>query len=253
MDPAGKVAVVTGGNSGLGEATAQALIEAGAQVVTLDFAGSPPDGARHVHCDVSDPRSVADAMQGVEAPVHILVNCAGIAGLGPIATAAGPGDVEAMKKVIDVNLLGAINVTARFAHLMMGNAPSGEDGERGVIVNACSIASFGGQAGMSAYTASKAALAALTLVWCRDLAGHAIRVMGIAPGFMTTPMVSAVPRPLVDQLLKDAQFPKREGRPEEFARLAMFIIENPLLNGDVIRLDAATRPPARTGFSGQKV
>ena len=252
MDPAGKVAVITGGNSGLGEATVQTLLAAGAQVVTLDLAGTPPEGARGVPCDVSDPQSVAEAMRAVEGPVHILVNCAGIAGLGPIASTAGPGDVAAMKRIIEVNLLGAINVTAQFAHRMMSNEPSGEDGERGVIVNACSIASFGGQAGMTAYTASKAALAALTLVWCRDLASHAIRVMGIAPGFMATPMVSVVPRAIVDELLQDAQFPRREGRPDEFARLAMFIIENPLLNGDVIRLDAATRPPARTGFSGQK-
>ena len=252
MDPAGKVAVVTGGNSGLGEAAAKALLAAGAQVVTLDVAGTPPEGARCVHCDVSDAQAAADALQAVDGPVHILVNCAGIAGLGPIASTAGPGDVAAIRKVIDVNLVGAINVTAQFAHRMIANEPCGEDGERGVIVNACSIASFGGQAGMSAYTASKAALAALTLVWCRDLAPHAIRVMGIAPGFMSTPMVSAVPRPLVEELLKDAQFPKREGRPEEFARLAMFIIENPLLNGDVIRLDAATRPPARTAFGEQR-
>ena len=239
MDPAGKVAVVTGGNSGLGEAAAKALLAAGAQVVTLDVAGTPPEGARCVHCDVSDAQAAADALQAVDGPVHILVNCAGIAGLGPIASTAGPGDVAAIRKVIDVNLVGAINVTAQFAHRMIANEPCGEDGERG-------------QAGMSAYTASKAALAALTLVWCRDLAPHAIRVMGIAPGFMSTPMVSAVPRPLVEELLKDAQFPKREGRPEEFARLAMFIIENPLLNGDVIRLDAATRPPARTAFGEQR-
>jgi len=252
LNPAGKVAVVTGGNSGLGAATAQALLAAGAEVVTLDLAGTPPAGARCVHGDVADPQSVADALQAVDGPVHILVNCAGIGGLGPIATADGPGDVAAIRKVIDVNLLGAINVTAHFAHRMIANAPSGEDGERGVIVNACSIASFGGQASMTAYTASKAALASLILVWCRDLASHAIRVMGIAPGFMTTPMVSSVPRAIVDELLQDAQFPRREGRPEEFARLAMFIIENPLLNGDVIRLDAATRPPARTGFGGQK-
>ena len=253
MDPAGKTAVVTGGNSGLGEATAQALLAAGAHVITLDLAGAAPQGARTMRCDVSDPQSVAEAAGQVEGPVDILVNCAGIAGLGPIATAQAPGDAAAIRKVIDVNLMGPINVTAHFAHRMTANDPSGEDGERGVIVNACSIASFGGQAGMTAYTASKAALAALTLVWCRDLAPHAIRVMGIAPGFMTTPMVSSVPRPLVDELLKDAQFPQREGRPDEFARLALFIIENPLLNGDVIRLDAATRPPARTAFGTQKV
>ena len=187
MDPAGKVAVVTGGNSGLGEAAAKALLAAGAQVVTLDVAGTPPEGARCVHCDVSDAQAAADALQAVDGPVHILVNCAGIAGLGPIASTAGPGDVAAIRKVIDVNLVGAINVTAQFAHRMIANEPCGEDGERGVIVNACSIASFGGQAGMSAYTASKAALAALTLVWCRDLAPHAIRVNAVAPGSVTFP------------------------------------------------------------------
>ena len=252
MDPAGKTAVVTGGNSGLGQATAQALLARGAHVVTLDLDGTPPEGGISVHCDVSDPHSVKTAAEAVRGPVHLLVNCAGIGGLGPIASAEGPGDVAAIRKVIEVNLLGAINVTAQFAHRMIANEPSGEDGERGVILNACSIASFGGQQGMTAYTASKSALAALTLVWCRDLAAHAIRVMGIAPGFMTTPMVSIVPRALVDELLKDAQFPRREGKPEEFARLAMFIIENPLMNGDVVRLDAATRPPARTSWSGQK-
>ena len=252
MDPAGKVALVTGGNSGLGEATAQALLAAGARVISLDLAGEAPEGAEWIACDVSDAAAVKAAIARIDGPIHVLVNCAGIGGIGPIATGDGPGDVAAIRKVIDVNLIGAINVTAEVAHRMTRNAPSGEDGERGVILNACSIASFGGQAGMSAYTASKAALAALTLVWCRDLAPHAIRVMGIAPGFMSTPMVSAVPRPLVEELLKDAQFPKREGRPEEFARLAMFIIENPLLNGDVIRLDAATRPPARTAFGEQR-
>jgi NAD(P)-dependent dehydrogenase (short-subunit alcohol dehydrogenase family) len=185
----------------------------------------------------------------IDGPIHVLVNCAGIGGLGPIATAAGPGDVAAMRKVIDVNLVGAINVTAEVAHRMTRNAPEGPDGERGVIINACSIASFGGQQGMTAYAAAKSALAALTLVWTRDLSAHHIRVMGIAPGFMATPMVGFLPRDLVDELLKDAEFPKRAGRAEEFAEVAEFIIRTPLLNGEVIRLDAGTRPPARTQWS----
>jgi NAD(P)-dependent dehydrogenase (short-subunit alcohol dehydrogenase family) len=250
MDPAGKTAIVTGGNSGLGRATAQALLEAGTKVVSLDLAGDPPVGAHWIACDVSDDAAVRAAVAAVEGPIHILVNCAGIGGIGPIATHAGPGDVAAIRRVIDVNLVGAINVTAEVAHRMTGNAPDGPDEERGVIVNACSIASFGGQQGMTAYTAAKSALAALTLVWCRDLSAHHIRVMGIAPGFMATPMVSFLPRELVDELLKDAEFPRREGRPEEFARVALFILENPLLNGDVIRLDAGTRPPARTTLAG---
>jgi NAD(P)-dependent dehydrogenase (short-subunit alcohol dehydrogenase family) len=118
-----------------------------------------------------------------------------------------------------------------------------------VIVNTCSIASFGGQEGMGAYTAAKSALAALTLVWARDLSKYSIRVMGIAPGFMATPMVAFLPDDLVAELLKDAEFPKRAGRADEFAELAEFIIRTPLLNGDVIRLDGGTRPPARTEWS----
>ena len=248
MDPAGKTAVVTGGNSGLGEATAQALLAAGARVTSLDLAGAPPEGAEWIACDVANAEAVATAVSMIDGPIHVLVNCAGIGGLGPIATAAGPGDVAAMRKVIDVNLVGAINVTAEVAHRMTRNAPEGPDGERGVIINACSIASFGGQQGMTAYAAAKSALAALTLVWTRDLSAHHIRVMGIAPGFMATPMVGFLPRDLVDELLKDAEFPKRAGRAEEFAEVAEFIIRTPLLNGDVIRLDAGTRPPARTAW-----
>jgi NAD(P)-dependent dehydrogenase (short-subunit alcohol dehydrogenase family) len=249
MDPAGKVAVVTGGNSGLGEATVHALLAAGAQVVSLDLAGEAPQGARFVQCDVSNADAVAGSVAGIEGPIHILVNCAGIGGLGPIAGPDAPGDIAAMRKVIEVNLLGAIAVTAEVAHRMTGNAPDGEDGERGVIVNACSIASFEGQEGMTAYTASKAALAALTLVWARDLSRHGVRSMGIAPGMMDTPMVSFLPPDLLAELTKDAEFPRRAGRSEEFARLALFIVENPLLNGEVIRLDAGTRAPARTTWS----
>ena len=249
MDPAGKVALVTGGNSGLGEATAQALLAAGARVISLDLAGEAPEGAEWIACDVSDAAAVKATIARIDGPIHVLVNCAGIGGIGPIATGDGPGDVAAIRKVIDVNLIGAINVTAEVAHRMTRNAPSGEDGERGVILNACSIASFGGQQGMTAYTAAKSALAALTLVWCRDLSAHGIRVMGIAPGFMATPMVGFLPEAFVAELLKDADFPKRAGRAEEFAEVAEFIVRTPLLNGDVIRLDAGTRPPARTQWS----
>lgn len=252
MDPAGKTAVVTGGNSGLGEATAQALLAAGARVVSLDLSGHAPEGATSIACDVSDAASVEAAVAKIDGPIHILINSAGIGGMGAIASADGPGDVATIRKVIDVNLVGAINATAHVAHRMIGNAPDGADGERGVIINACSIASYEGQEGMTAYTAAKAGLAGLTLVWTRDLSKHGIRVMGIAPGFMATPMVSFLPRDLVDELLKDAEFPRREGRPDEFARVAMFILENPLLNGDVIRLDAGTRPPARTSWAGPK-
>lgn len=249
MDPAGKTAVVTGGNSGLGEATVQALLAAGARVVSLDLSGSAPDGAEFLSCDVSDAAAVEAAVAQIDAPIHILVNSAGIGGMGAIASAEGPADLAAIRKVIEVNLVGAINTAAHVAHRMIGNAPDEADGERGVIINACSIASFEGQEGMTAYTAAKAGLAGLTLVWTRDLSKHGIRVMGIAPGFMATPMVSFLPEDFVAELLKDAEFPKRAGRAEEFAQVAEFIVRTPLLNGDVIRLDAGTRPPARTQWS----
>lgn len=246
MDPAGKTAVITGGNSGLGRASAEALLALGARVVSLDLAGEAPAGAQWIACDVADPQSVAAAVASIEGPIQILINCAGIGSMGPIASADGPGDLATIRKVIEVDLIGAINVVAHVAHRMAGNAPEGPDEERGVIVNACSIASFEGQEGMTGYTAAKAGLAALTLVWTRDLARHHVRVMGIAPGFMTTPMVSFLPEALVAELLSDAEFPRRAGRADEFAKAALFVIENPLLNGEVIRLDAGTRAPART-------
>ena len=239
-------AIVTGGNSGLGRATAQELNAEGAKVYSLDIGGDAMEGVMHIACDVSDPASVRTAVARVEGPIHFLVNSAGIGGLGQIATPDGPGDVEAIRKVIEVNLLGAINVTAEVAHRMIGNDPMGPDDERGVIINACSIASFEGQEGMSAYTAAKAGLAALTLVWARDLGQYNIRCMGIAPGFMATPMVAMLPPDFVDELLKGNEFPKRAGQAHEFASIVTTIIENPLLNGDIIRLDGGARPPART-------
>lgn len=252
MDPSGKLAVITGGNSGLGEATAIALMARGCKVVSLDLGGEAPEGAEHIACDVTDAAQVKGAVEQISTrygDIHILVNSAGIGGIGPIADANGPGDVAAIRKVIDVNLMGAINVTAEVAHRMTGNEVCGLDAERGVIINACSIASFEGQEGMTAYTAAKAGLAGLTLVWTRDMSQHHVRCAGVAPGFMATPMVAFLPEDFVAELLKDCEFPKRAGRSAEFARTALFIIENPLINGEVIRLDAGTRPPARTQWS----
>ena len=153
------------------------------------------------------------------------------------------------RKVIGVNLVGAAQLVAHVAHRMTQNQPGGPDGERGVIVNTCSIASFEGQEGMGAYTAAKAALHALTLVWARDLGKYAIRVNGVAPGFMATPMVAMLPPPMVDQLLADNEFPHRAGRPDEFAAVVEFLIRTPLINGEVIRLDGGARPPARTTWA----
>ncbi len=252
MNPEGKVAVITGGNSGLGEAAALVLAKAGAKVVTLDLSGAPPVGETVV-CDVTEAASVKAAVEQVIARhghIHILINNAGIGGVAPIATADGPIDLDAFRRIVEVNLIGATIVAGEVAHRMIGNAPSGPDGERGVIVNSCSIASFEGQEGMSAYTASKSALAALTLVWARDLSKHAIRVNGVAPGLMDTPMVAGLPPDFLAELIKDTEFPQRAGRAEEFGAVVEFLVRTPLINGAVIRLDAGTRPPARMSMEG---
>lgn len=255
MDPQGKLAVITGGNSGLGEGAARHLLAQGATVVSLDVAGDPAPGVHFIPCDVSDRASVRAVVQQVVerfGPVHVLLNNAGIGGLGPIVTAQGPGDTDAFARVIAVNLMGAVHVAAEVAHRMIGNAPSGPDGERGVIINTCSIASFEGQEGMGAYTAAKAALKELTLVWARDLSRYAIRVNGVAPGFMATPMVAMLPPDFVAELLRDVEFPKRAGTPQDFAAAVDFLIRTPLVNGEVLRLDGGARPPARTRWaSGQ--
>lgn len=255
MDPAGKVAVVTGGNSGLGAGAVARLLADGATVVSLDVAGEPVTGAQFIHCDVADPASVKGAVQQVMdrcGAIHILINNAGVGGIGPIATAEGPGDLAAFRRIIGVNLLGAVTVAAEVAHRMIGNAPQGPDGERGVIINTCSIASFEGQEGMGAYTAAKSALKELTLVWARDLSRHAIRVNGVAPGFMATPMVAMLPSDFVAELLRDVEFPKRAGTAEDFAAAVDFLIRTVLVNGEVLRLDGGARPPARTQWaSGQ--
>jgi NAD(P)-dependent dehydrogenase (short-subunit alcohol dehydrogenase family) len=244
MQPAGKVAVITGGMSGLGAACADALTGAGAQVAVLDCA----PGAAFA-CDVTDAASIEAAIDAVIARyfhIDICINCAGVGGIGAIATPDGPQDLAAFRRVVDINLIGTVNVTRLCAHRMMANAGDGADAERGVIINAASIASYEGQQGMGAYTASKAAVAALTLVWARDLSAHHIRVLSIAAGFFATPMTAGLPAPIVDALMATSEFPRRPGQPAEFAALALQLILMPFLNAETIRLDGGTRPPART-------
>jgi NAD(P)-dependent dehydrogenase (short-subunit alcohol dehydrogenase family) len=251
MDPTGKVAVISGGASGLGRATAELLAKLGATTVVLDRVrpAELPAGAHFFECDVVSATSLertVEAVVGRFGGIHICVNCAGIGGLGPIAGDAGPGDFDAFKKVVDVNLFGTVNLTRLAAFRMIANPPEGPDGERGIIINAASIASFEGQQAMGAYAASKAAVAALTLVWARDLSAYHIRCMSIAAGFFSTPMTAGLPDTFVSELVKTNEFPRRAGTAHEFAELAAFIIRSPLLNAETIRLDGGARPPART-------
>ena len=249
MDPKGKRAVITGGASGLGAALAAQLHAQGARTIVLDVHPPTDDVSDFLPCDITDAQAVASAIGSIERQIAILANCAGIGGLGPIATPDAPGNAADFRKVLDVNLLGAMHVTSMVAHRMIGNTPDGPDGERGIILNACSIASFEGQEGMGSYTASKAALAALTLVWARDLSRHAIRCVGVAPGFFDTPMTAHLPPDLVEELVDGAEFPKRAGRAEEFAEAALFLIRAPYINAEVLRLDGGARPPARTRWT----
>lgn len=249
MDPKGKLAVITGGASGLGAALALQLHAQGARTIVIDIHPPADNGSEFLPCDITDAQAVASAIASINGQISMLANCAGIGGLGSIATPEAPGDPADFRKVLDVNLLGAMHVTSMVAHRMISNAPDGPDGERGIILNACSIASFEGQEGMGSYTASKAALAALTLVWARDLSRHAIRCVGVAPGFFDTPMTAHLPPDLVEELVDGAEFPKRAGRAEEFAEAALFLIRTPYVNGEVLRLDGGCRPPARTRWT----
>jgi len=242
-------AVVTGGASGLGAATAASLASAGARVAVFDLDRAHGEriarriDGMFVAVDVTDERSVAAALDSVSAAhgvPRILVNCAGIC---PAATTVDrdnqPHPIPIFRRAIEVNLIGSFCVTAHVASRL---ASSDEmDGERGVIINTASVSAFDGQIGQAAYSASKAGLVGMTLPIARDLAIHKIRVMGIAPGVFLTPMVEGLPQRVQDSLGKQVPHPSRLGRPEEFALLVESIVRNPMLNGEVIRLDGAIR------------
>lgn len=238
-------AIVTGGASGLGAATAQHFRDIGAQVTILDrdaageaFAASI--GAGFAQTDVTDEDSVAaavaravDQMGGIDA----CVNCAGIAVGEKTVGRDGPHKLDSFRRVIDINLVGSFNVLRLAAAEMARNGRE----ENGVIVNTASVAAFDGQAGQAAYGASKAGIAGMTLPIARDLARSGIRVCAIAPGIFGTPMLRGLPQDVQDSLAAEVTFPKRLGQPEEYARLAAFIISCGYLNGETIRLDGALR------------
>ena len=239
-------AVVTGGASGLGAATAQHLVQAGAKVMIFDrdrAAGSAYGaqiGAHFGAVDVTDETSVqAGISQAVETfgGIDLLVNCAGIATGERVLGRDGAHRLDSFQRTIDINLVGTFNVL-RLAAAEMAKNPGPE---RGVIVNTASIAAFDGQKGQAAYAASKAGIAGMTLPLARDLASQGVRVCAIAPGIFATPMLKGLPGEVQDSLAAEVTFPKRLGEPEEYARLVAFIVQCGYLNGEVIRLDGALR------------
>ncbi len=255
MDTKDLVALITGGASGLGEACVRSLTKEAMKVSILDFAEEKGRelvsemGNEAIFCmtDVTDERSVQSAidktLQAFGA-IHVAINCAGIATPGKVLGKDGPLPIERFDNVVKVNLTGTMNVIRLAAKEMVTNAPN-ENGEKGVIINTASGAAFEGQIGQAAYSASKAAVAGMTLPIAREFADYGIRVVTIAPGLFETPMLAGLPDKAIEALNKLIPFPKRLGKPSEFAQLALQVIKNPMLNGTTIRLDAALRMAGR--------
>ena len=249
-----KAVIVTGGGSGLGAETARELARQGAKVAVLDVnaegaqAVAQEIGGLGLRCDITDSASIEQAIAATReafGPVRALMNVAGIGGARRVVGKDGTAmPLEDFKRVIDVNLVGTFNAIRLAAAEMARNEPL-EDGERGVIVNTASVAAFDGQVGQEAYAASKGGLVSLTLPLARDLAQHGVRVCTIAPGLFLTPLLHKLPEDVQQSLAASIPFPKRLGKPEEFAQLAAHIVANASLNGEVIRLDGALRLPPR--------
>lgn len=250
-----KTALVTGGASGLGEATVRLFHEQGANVVIVDLnetrgtalAAELGERARFARTNVADEADVQAAVDlalTTFGGIHIAVNCAGVAEarktIGKVDGVYGPHSLAAFERTIKVNLIGSFNVIRLAAFAMEKNAPN-DEGERGVIINTASVAAYDGQIGQAAYSASKGGIVGMTLPIARDLAKSGIRVMTIAPGLFETPLLAGLPEEARISLGQQVPFPSRLGRPQEYAMLARSIVENPMLNGEVIRLDGAIR------------
>jgi len=244
---AGSTFIVTGGGSGLGRAAAGKLTTSGAQVVVADLAGDAPEGGRFVEADVTDEEAVRAAVEAAEelGGPDGLVNCAGVGPPEKVLSKRGPHELDSFSKVVQVNLVGTFNAIRLAAEAMSRREPSGGDGERGVIVNTASVAAYDGQIGQAAYSASKGGIVSMTLPIARELAEHGIRVATIAPGLFDTPLLASLPEEAKDSLGAQVPFPSRLGTPEEYAALATHIVENPMINGEVIRLDGAIRMAPR--------
>ena len=251
MQIANKNFIVSGAASGLGAATAEMLIAAGAQVMLVDLnaeavaakAAALGEKARYAVADISQEapaKAAVDAAVSAFGSLHGLVNCAGIVGAEKVLGKQGPHGLDSFSRVINVNLIGSFNLLRLVAAAMAEGEP-GADGERGVIINTASIAAYDGQIGQAAYAASKGAIASLTLPAARELARFGIRVMTIAPGIFWTPMVDGMPPAVQESLAASIPFPPRLGKPEDFAGLVGHILGNTYLNGETIRLDGAVR------------
>ena len=253
MQVATQSTLVAGGGSGIGAAVARHLAGLGAKVAVLDV---NLDGAQSVAkefgglalaCDIASADSAQQAIaaaRAVHGPARILVNCAGILAPGRILGKDGPLPLDAFRRVIEVNLIGAFNLL-RLAAADMAQLPPLADGERGVVINTSSIAAYEGQIGQIAYATSKAGMAGMTLPAARDLARHGIRVLSVAPGLVATPMITGLPQEMQDALAQSIPFPQRLADPSEVARLVQHMVENVMLNGEVIRLDGALRMPPK--------
>lgn len=241
----GKTALITGGSSGLGAAVARMIIDCGGHVVVADLNPGPDLGvdALFAATDVTSPEQMQAAIDMALdrfGALHILIGCAGIVAAERVVGKSGPLPLDRFTRIVATNLIGAFNAIRLAAAAMMANDPN-EEGERGVIINTASVAAFEGQIGQAAYAASKGGIVSMTLPIARELARDGIRVMTIAPGIFDTPMMASLPEAARVSLGQSVPFPPRLGRPAEYAQLARQIIENPMLNGTVIRLDGAIR------------
>ncbi|HQW07999.1 MAG TPA: SDR family NAD(P)-dependent oxidoreductase [Steroidobacteraceae bacterium] len=244
-------AVVTGAASGLGNAVARHVATQGGKVTLLDVQEGPGQaaaaelgsGARFVKCDVTSEAEVNAAMDSAKAfmgSINLLVNCAGVIGAGRVLGRNGPMAGDFFTKVIHINLIGTFLCDKAAANIMQANTPN-DDGERGLLIHTSSVAAFEGQIGQAAYSATKGAVMSMTMPIARELAAFGIRCVSIAPGIFRTPMVAGMPQDIQDSLGRQAPFPARLGKPEEYAALVQSIFEIPMLNGETIRLDGAIR------------